>query len=107
MLIDKTRANNTLIVLTSSKINPTLPPNLEVQMGNERMTVEGEPGPRFHVYQCDLKGDPVICLAKYHTIAEVHAHRWRRDMRYKILVDRKPMTMNEFLKWAKTQEGTS
>jgi hypothetical protein len=70
-------------------------------MSDER---KGEPGPRFQVYQCDLKGNPVLCVGKYRTIAEVRTHRWRRDLRYNVLVDWKPMSLIEFLAWAKRQE---
>jgi hypothetical protein len=69
------------------------------------MKVEGEPGKRFRVSRTDINSDPFECEGEYDTIAEVRAHRYRADRRYKISVTRKFMTRTEFEAWARMNDS--
>jgi hypothetical protein len=69
----------------------------------ERMTIEGELSKRFRVFWCDINNNPYECEGEYDTIAEVRAHPWRLDRRYKIRIGAKFMTRAEFEEWAKNQ----
>jgi hypothetical protein len=51
--------------------------------------IEGAPSKRFAVYRCDHDGNPYERIAEYDTPAELRAHRWRLDYRYKILIGAK------------------
>jgi hypothetical protein len=68
------------------------------------LKIEGKPAPRFRVFITGLNDEPVRCVGTYDTTEEVNAHKWRLDQKYKIYVDRKPMTRRDFLEWAKTQK---
>lgn len=71
---------------------------------DDRMAVEGEMAKPFRVYTLDIDDKPYECVGEYDTIAEVQAHRWRLDKRYKIQVSgRNFLTRPEFEDWAKTQ----
>ena len=65
------------------------------------MFSEGESSKRFRIYWCDINYEPYQREAKYDTIAEVRAHRYRLDRRYKISLGRKFVTRIEFEGWAK------
>ena len=41
---------------------------------------------RFGVYRCDSDGNPYECVAEYDTPAELRAHRWGLNYRYKIRI---------------------
>lgn len=70
------------------------------------MRVEGEPGKRFRVFRTDINDDPFECEGEYDTVAEVRAHRYRLDRRYKISVTRKFMSRTEFEAWARVNAPT-
>jgi hypothetical protein len=67
------------------------------------MKIEGERVERFRVYWCDINNDPYEVEAEYQTVAEVLAHRFRLDRRYKIAVAGKYLTKTEFEAWAKSE----
>jgi hypothetical protein len=69
----------------------------------ETIPVEGEWVKQFRVYWCDVDNRPYECEGEYDTIAEVRAHRFRPDRRYKIRVGATFMTRPEFEEWAKNQ----
>jgi hypothetical protein len=72
---------------------------------DDRMSIEGEMAKPFRVYTLDIDDKPYECVGEYETIAEVRAHRWRLDKRYKIQVPDGPkfLTRQEFGEWTKTQ----
>jgi hypothetical protein len=70
-----------------------------------RTKIEGEPSKRFRVYYADIENNPYECEAEYGTVAEVFAHGYRLDRRYKIRVGGKYLTRDEFRKWATEQGG--
>jgi len=57
------------------------------------------------VYYADIDNKPYESEAEYETVAEVFAHLYRLDRRYKIRVGGKYLTRDEFTKWATEQGG--
>jgi hypothetical protein len=65
------------------------------------LQAEGEPSKKFRIYTTDIKNDPYECGGEYDTVAEVIAHKWRLDKKYKIRVPgNKYLTKTEFYAWA-------
>jgi len=50
------------------------------------MKIEGELAEGIKIYWCDLNNEPFEVEAEYETPAEVLAHKYRADRRYKIWV---------------------
>jgi hypothetical protein len=70
---------------------------------DDRMSIDGEMAKPFRVYTTDIDNQPHECVGEYDTVAEVQAHRWRLDKRYKIQIPgRKFLTRPEFGEWVKT-----
>jgi len=68
------------------------------------MNIEGERSQRFRIYRCDSYDAPCgEAVAAYDTLAEVWAHGYRLDWRYKIYAGGKYLTPYEFTKWAQAQ----
>jgi hypothetical protein len=65
------------------------------------MKIEGHIEKRIKIYWCDINNEPFEVEAEYETPAEVLAHRYRLDRRYKIRVGGKYLTRDEFEKWAR------
>jgi len=63
------------------------------------MKVHGERTKRFRIFRTDINDEPFECEGEYDTVAEVRAHRYRADRRYKISVSRKFMGRTEFEAW--------
>ena len=64
------------------------------------MKIEGEAAKRFKLYRADLDGNPVEIIAEFDAVAEVLAFRRRADWRYVVAVNRRFMTLQEFMRWA-------
>lgn len=61
--------------------------------------IEGEPGPRYRIFDCDRDGHPHECVFETNQLAELDGFSRRADKRYMWRIDGRFMNKSEFESW--------